>query len=186
MNSSLLKALVLCMSIVVSKNIGAQTCDTDPVKLQFSKAGITSFSAETSHATIDQMTNSDSKWPVVYISMANFDTKPGFFGLESGDENGEIVMNITFNGNLVGWDDELPEITTGSYTMKSDMEGSVDVSFNRGGKTVQGIFRSAANVVGSGEILEIGADYVCFRLNLKDKVTGDFVSMSDKVMLKKN
>ncbi len=33
------------------------------------------------------------------------------------------------------------------------------------------------------ELLEIGADFVCFRVNLKDKVKGDYVSMAGKTRL---
>jgi hypothetical protein len=179
------KLILLALFAGTSLMSLAQECATEPVALKFTKAAITSFEPVVSYAKLTRMTNSTSQWPVIQLSLANFDTKPGFMGLESGTEKNQLVMNFTFNGKPVAWGADVPELTTGSYVKKasSDIEGSLSFSIDNGGETVQGLFRSYADVEGSAELLEIGADYVCFRINLKDKVTGDYVTMAAKVRL---
>ncbi len=77
-----------------------------------------------------------------------FDIQPRFFGLETGSFDNEIALLLTFSGKPVGWDEEMPEIPTGEYVMKSsqDIEGSVDFSINKGGKTQLGIFPAFATI----------------------------------------
>lgn len=108
--------------------------------------------------------------PNLKVNFANYDAELSRFDIKTPEEEGNYIVQITFNGIETPKDEPLKEIESGEYKAGSSMQGETSISvavWQPGGKATRD-FTNMMKFEGSGTITAINDKMVCGTVSVTD------------------